>query len=114
VVVQVGGDGGLEQVEAEEQLAQRPQLGRPAAAPATGRPQLLRIQGAAAGVALVAAGVGGPAGRAGALQVAVGQGAALAGAEGGRLGRLGDQPATVQAREQLLGDRVVRGVAVRV
>ena len=34
-------------------------------------------------------------------------GSGLAGAEGGRLGRLGDQPALVEAREQLLGDGVV-------
>ena len=62
----------------------------------SGAPQLLRVEGAAAGVALVPAGVGAPhdsrspprSGRAG---------AALAPAEGGRLGRLGDQPALAQA-----------------
>jgi hypothetical protein len=107
VAVQVAGDLGLEEVEAEEQLAQGPQLGRAAAAPAAGPAQLVGVEGAAAGVALVAAGVGGAAGRAGPLHVAVGQGAALAPAEGGRLGRLRHQPPPVQAGEQLLGDRVV-------
>jgi hypothetical protein len=102
VRVQVPPDLWLEQVQAKEQLAEGPEGGRSGAAPAAGRAQLLGVEGAAAGVALVAAGVGRPAGRAGPLDVAVGQGAALAGAEGGRLGRLGDQPAPVQAGEQVL------------
>jgi hypothetical protein len=107
VAVQVPLDLRLQQVQAQEELAKPAQPGRRAAAAAARPPQLLGVQRPPAGVALVATGAGGAAGGAVALDVAVGERAALAGAPGGRCGRLRHQPACVQPAEQLLHDRVV-------
>jgi hypothetical protein len=109
VLGEVALDLGLEPVEAEEQLAERPQLGPGAAAAAARVAELVGVQRPPAGVALVAAGGRRGASGAGALDVAVGQRAPLLGAPG-RAGRARLHEAAVrQGEEQPLGDPGVVG-----